>query len=93
MSSDESECTVCGDIAIHEIPTVLCDACFANWIEYGDWVIDPGCPVASKLFNEHISNCDECCADYRLCSDLPLYCPVGESLEETWADSIDYGDE
>ena len=84
------ECNVCGADAIHEIPTVLCDECFVFWLEEGDWVIDPGCPVASKRFDDHVDDCDECVADHRLCSELPLYCPVGESLEETWADSIDY---
>jgi len=88
MNADSPKCKVCWDDAIHEIPTILCDACFVSWIEDGDWVIDPGCPVALKRFDDHVAGCGLCCTGL---NDFD-YCVIGESLEETWAETIDYGD-
>ena len=86
MSSDESKCAVCWDDAIHEIPAILCDACFVHWIEDGDWVIDTGCPATHQRFNDHVDSCELCCTEQ---NDFN-YCVVGESLSESWLETIDF---
>ena len=84
--SEPPKCNVCYADAIHETPTILCDDCFVYWLEEGDWVIDPGCPVASKRFDEHVDDCELCCTEL---NDFE-YCVIGESLQESWSETIKY---
>jgi hypothetical protein len=67
--------------------------CEEHWLAWWNEDLDPedhfslepeGCPIKLRRLNNHVRSCNLCCSE----DNNFDYCAIGDSLEETWAETI-----